>query len=558
MLNRYMPLKTGAPSGLSTRHKEQSGDDKTTRSSRTITTDFTRLVKSILQHQSRPASPPPLKLTGWPVYLLVLFAGLLTPLAFAPFNIWPLSILSPAVLAFALISRTAKEALWLGFWFGMGLYGSGASWVYISIHEFGFASVFLATLLTGIFIIVLSLVFSLPFYLFGRWFNHGLINVVLGFSACWILGEWLRSWVFTGFPWLYLGYAHLTTWLSGWAPVLGIFGLSWMCAITAAGITACGLYKRKAIPAALLIAAIWPLGGALSSIQWTTPFQAPVTIGLAQGNIPQELKWHPDFLEPTLTRYSLLSESLWEKDIIVWPEAAIPLLYHSAIPFLDQLSEQADATSTAFITGILYDDPIDKRYYNAIMGLGLGNGMYHKQRLVPFGEYVPLEKWLRGLIAFFNLPMSVISPGPGNQTGLAAGDIQLAPFICYEVVYPELVATNAAQSHVLITISNDAWFGDSIGPLQHLEMAQMRALETGRYLIRATNDGVSAIVNEKGEILKRSQRFVQQSLSGTIQPMTGATPYMQWGNLPVLAGGFILLLLCVFLSVKQQGRNQTN
>ncbi|MEJ2442129.1 MAG: apolipoprotein N-acyltransferase [Exilibacterium sp.] len=477
-------------------------------------------------------------LPGWRGHLLVLLAGMSLTLAFAPYSFWPLSVLSPALLALSLRTLNGRQAMWRCFWFGLGLYTTGVSWVYVSIYKFGYASMPLAVLLTGIFVAALALVFSLPFYLFGRWFNGGSISLLLGFPACWVLGEWFRSWFLTGFPWLYLGSAHLHTWLAGWAPVAGVYGITLACTLGAATLALSWSWLRRHNPGPALLAigcagTLWPLGLGLRQIDWTHTDGNPVKIGMAQGNIPQEMKWRPDFLQPTLSRYQNLSEPLWDNDWVIWPEAAVPMLYHGAVPFLEEMHNKAAATHTAFITGILYDDYYKQAYYNSIIGLGLGAGIYHKRRLVPFGEYVPLDQWLRGVIAFFDLPTSIITPGPADQRGLQIGTVQLAPFICYEVVYPDLVAESAARAQVLITISNDAWFGDSIGPLQHLEMAQMRALETGRFLIRATNNGISAIVDTHGRIIRKSEQFVQQSLEGEIQPMAGITPFMRFGSLPV-------------------------
>ncbi|TQV68310.1 apolipoprotein N-acyltransferase [Exilibacterium tricleocarpae] len=478
---------------------------------------------------------------GWRGHVLVLLAGLALPLSLAPFDIWPLSLACPALLAWTLQHLDGRQAMWRSFWFGLGMYGSGASWVIVSISGYGGAPLPLALLLTGIFILFLAAVFSLPFYLLGRWLRAGPANLVLGFSGCWILGEWLRSWLFTGFPWLYIGYAHIDTWLAGWAPVAGIFGVGLACTLSAALLAAAtGLPQRRALLCLALIAPLWLAGWGLQKPQWTQTIDRPLTVGMAQGNIPQELKWAPSFLQPTLQRYRDMSEPLWQHDWVVWPEAAVPLLFHDAGPYLEEMHEKASATDTALITGILFDDYFrqvnpEPAYYNSIIGLGQGSGIYHKRRLVPFGEYVPLDRYLRGLIAFFDLPTSIIDAGPDGQPGLRAGAYRLAPFICYEVVYPDLVAASAATSHALITISNDAWFGDSIGPIQHLQMAQMRALETGRYLIRATNNGVSAIVDRRGRILHRSEQFVQQTLSGEIAAVVGTTPFMRWGSAPVIA-----------------------
>ncbi len=198
---------------------------------------------------------------------------------------------------------------------------------------------------------------------------------------------------------------------------------------------------------------------------------------------------------------------------------------------------------TTLITGIPFRPEGQQRYHNSIMALGSGEGVYLKQRLVPFGEYVPLEEQLRGLISFFDLPMSAFSPGPADQPPLRAGAFRIAPFICYEVVYPDLVASGARNADLLITISNDSWFGNSIGPLQHLQMAQMRALENGRYMIRGTNNGISAIIDHRGRITARTGQFVEESLSGKVEVMLGETPFSSFGSRPIIVGSGVALLL---------------
>lgn len=499
-------------------------------------------------------------LPGWLNPLLAVLAGSLVPLSLAPFNLWPLGLLGVTGLALLLQGQSAARAWWLALLFGLGLYTLGTSWVYVSIHGYGNASAPLAVLLTGLFVAFMALVFSLPFYLYGRWFSQHAISLLLAFPALWLLGEWVRSWLLTGFPWLYLGYGHLDTWLAGWAPVVGVMGLSLALCLTA-GLAAYWLWHwrrdTRAGRISLLLLLLWPLGLALKPLDWTQPQGAPVSIGMVQPNIPQELKWRPDFVQPTLDRLQRLSKGLWDRDLIIWPEAAIPQVYHQMQPFMKKLETQASTSQTGVISGIIYDDLSAGQswvYHNTLVGLGKAQGLYHKQRLVPFGEYVPLEAWLRGLIDFFDLPTSVITAGPARQPGLQLGEVTIAPFICYEIVYPDQVARDARGSQLLLTVSNDAWFADSIGPLQHLQMAQMRALETGRELARSTNNGVSALIDHKGRIKARGEQFVEETLSGELQPRSGLTPFMRWGTWPMLFLAVGLLVLAFGRGARNGGR----
>jgi apolipoprotein N-acyltransferase len=495
---------------------------------------------------SNNASPPThgllvTRLKPWQANGLATLSGAVIPFALAPFDFWPLAVLGPALLVWLLQGLNGKQALWRSWWSGAGLFGVGASWVWVSIHDFGYAPFWLATLLTALFVAGLALLFSLPFYAYGRWFNHHRWSIPLAFPVIWVLGEWLRSWLLTGFPWLYIGYSQLDTVLAGWAPVVGVFGLSLILSLSAGAVVYSLLQRRPLWLVAPLL--LWITGTALQAQHWTQPTGQPVSVGIVQANIPQEKKWQPDFLLPTLERYSELTEPLWQQDWVIWPEAAIPMTYHRALPFLEDMHRRAAETNTGLITGILYDDRQTARVHNSINGLGTATGLYHKRRLVPFGEYVPLEDILRGTIQFFNLPTSIIYPGPDQQRGLQIGANRLAPALCYEVVYPDLVARSAHNTEVLLTISNDAWFGHSLGPIQHMQMARMRALETGRYMIRGTNNGISAIINPQGKVEVETEQFVKTTLTGDVQPYRGTTPFMHWQSTPVVALCGLLLIL---------------
>lgn len=480
-----------------------------------------------------------------------LFAGAVTPLALAPFDLWPIGILCVVIFIITLHGENTKQALLSAACFGTGLFGTGASWVYVSIHDYGYAPVPLAALLTLLFVTGLGLVFALPFYAYRRWFTHSLYSLTLVFPAFWVLGEWLRSWLLTGFPWLYLGYGYLDSSLAGWFPVVGVFGVSFIAVLTAASLAAWILY-RDWIPFACSVM-LFVAGHTLGKTHWTQlDYDRPITVGIVQPDFALEDKWNPakrDLIRSTLQG---MSESLWRHQVILWPEAALSELYHDARDFLEPLTRRGKHTGTTLITGIPYlDSAASTRhgrsvYYNSITALGNGEGLYHKVRLVPFGEYVPLETWLRGVIRFFDLPMSNFSRGEEEQEALRVGAFRVAAFICYEVVYPDLVARNARRTDWLVTISNDSWFGASLGPRQHLQMARARALETGRFMLRGTNNGVSAIIDPAGRLQNASRQFTPEIIEGTIFPASGSTPYMRFGNrlILMLLGCLLLILYC--------------
>jgi apolipoprotein N-acyltransferase len=478
--------------------------------------------------------------------LLALFAGSLVTLSLAPYDIWPAAILSCCLYMGLLRNCSTRLAAWRGWLFGLGMFGTGASWVYVSIHEHGNAGVILAGTLTALFCGGLALLHALFAWIYTRLLRDLMAGMLVGFPALWVLFEWLRSWLLTGFPWLYIGYATLDTWAEGWIPVIGVFGASLLCAFSASCLYLA--YMRRHTQAFLvygtMIASLWLIGWQLQAAKWVAPASAtPLTVGIVQANIPQELKWQPQYYEPTLALYESMTEPLLGRDIVLWPESAIPNYYQRAQNFLAPLAQRSFEAGTALVTGIPWRAEGSEAYHNSIVALGEGSGAYHKQRLVPFGEYVPLENWLRGTIEFFNLPMSGFSPGDDKQAPLLAHDFRLSPFICYEIVYPELVRQYAREADLMITISNDSWFGTSIGPLQHLQMARMRALENGRYLVRATNNGISAIIDEHGKLVAQSPQFQRLNLTGEAQVMLGATPFSRIGSTPIVILCFVLLAL---------------
>ncbi|MGI9293399.1 MAG: apolipoprotein N-acyltransferase [Pseudomonadales bacterium] len=468
---------------------------------------------------------------AWLQSLLAICAGTLITLSLAPFDVGAAGVAALVVLLFLLANRNPRTAFARGWFFGVGLFGSGASWVYVSIYLYGNAPAPLAVLLTLLFCLGLALLSALTCYIYRRLLsNDGYMSLAV-FPALWVLGEWLRTWLLSGFPWLFIGYAQIDGPLHGWAPLLGVFGISYFMALSAVCIF---LLLRRNRNYWLLIPGLvpWLLGPLLNTISWVQPLNKEVTVGLVQANIAQQEKWQPAKIPGHIQLHERLTEKLWGKQVIVWPEAAIPMLYANAKPIIDRLDKRAQQRNSAFFTGIPYrNDGADAGYHNSIVALGTGSGIYFKRRLVPFGEYVPLENVLRGLIDFFDLPTSHFTPGPSEQSHLQANGLRVAPFICYEVVYPALLQTgNKPLPDFLLTISNDTWFGASIGPLQHLQMARMRALELGRAMIRGTNNGVSALIDADGSISAQTTQFEQEVLTGTIQLYSGKTPYARFGN----------------------------
>lgn len=487
---------------------------------------------------------------GWPGHLIALGAGALTPLALAPFAIWPLALLSIALFYLGLRELTPRQAALRGWCYGVALYLAGSGWIYVSIHDYGAASPLLAGGLTLAFCAAVALFFALPAWLWARYLRRPRPGVAeaLAFAALWLAQEAFRGWFLTGFPWLYAGYSQLDGPLRGLAPLGGVWLLSFVLALTAALL--CNLLQLRRQHLALasglsLLLGPWLLAQALNEHAWTHAKGEPLRVAAIQGNVEQNLKWDPDVLEAQLALYRDMTLASPPAELIVWPETAVPVLKEYAEGYLAVMARIASDRQAALITGVplrQVNAAGERRFYNAITVLGEGQGTYLKQKLVPFGEYVPLQDLLRGLIAFFDLPMSDFARGPAQQPLLQAKGLRLASYICYEAVYPEFAAELARDSDLLLTISNDTWFGRSIGPVQHLQMAQMRALEAGRWMIRATNNGISVLIDPQGRIQSRIPPFEAAILYGEVQAMQGHTPYLRFGSLPLAIVAALIVL----------------
>jgi apolipoprotein N-acyltransferase len=379
---------------------------------------------------------------------LALLAGLIFPLGLSPLDFWPAIPVSAGAL-YAILNRDGLLTSWrIGLAYGIGFFGAGVSWVYVSVHVYGATPVWLAVLLTAIFCGGLALIFSLQSHLYSRFAGNQSGWRIVQFSSLWVLMEWLRTFLLTGFPWAFAGYGVLDSPLSGWIPVLGIYGCSWL--LVGLGCLGAEILSGRHTPAFLLRA------GAITTLAfvaafgwqrtvWTQPTGEPLSVSAVQPNIPLAEKWDPRKRPQILADFDALSEQLYaESDLIVWPESALPGYRDQLQSTLQRVDESAKSLGKAVITGIPTRDHMGR--YNSVAVLGAGQGTYHKQKLVPFGEYVPLETWLRGAIAFFDLPMSQFSAGPSDQQPLLVGDaITVAPFICYEVVYPDFVLAQSRQ-----------------------------------------------------------------------------------------------------------------
>lgn len=468
--------------------------------------------------------------------LPALFAGAALPLAFAPFGWWWLGLLCPAVL-FAIGAgapdRIARRAAYL---FGLGFYGVGVSWVYISMDRYGHSGPVLALLLTLCLVAFLAL-FPLACVWLARRLRAGtgFVALAVAFPVAWVLLEWVRIWLFTGFPWLLLGYSQIDGPLRSVAPVFGVLGLSLVLSVLAGVLAWLALVpKPRQLLAGLGVAVLVLVGTRLLDHDWTEVAGEPLSVVLIQGNVAQDQKWSPEYLQITLDRYRDLTRAHWGADLIVWPEAAVPNWYHRlAHDYLEPLAEEGRAHGTELVLGVPFLDLDTGDAFNSIISLGADAGIYHKRHLVPFGEYVPLRDVIGRALDILGAPMSDFQAGTAG-TPLHAAGYEMGASICYEVVFGQEVADALPAAQMLINISNDAWFGDSLAPHQHLQMARMRSLETGRDMLRATNTGITAVIDHKGRITARAPQFEVFSLQAQAVPRNGATPYVRWLDYPVL------------------------
>ncbi|MBT7529895.1 MAG: apolipoprotein N-acyltransferase, partial [Gammaproteobacteria bacterium] len=445
--------------------------------------------------------------------VIALFGGALFSLSLSPLGFWPLAFASPVALYAVTQEGSVRRTILRFYLYNVGLFGVGVSWIFVSINEYGNASVLLSGVLVLLFVLAYSLICVPQAVLYSRYFRGRGMFGAASFSGLWVLQEWFRSWFLTGFPWLFVGYGVMGTPLENIAPIAGVFGVSLVAVFAGTSLYVALVHRSWR----LLIPGLAVFLVSLSASQFSfTRHERMVSVSLIQGNIDQHVKWQPQNRRLIFDLYKNASETEWGRDLVVWPEAAITLFREQAVDALADLDRRAVMSGSALVLGIP-DRHETGGFQNTVIVLGEGDGQYVKRRLVPFGEYVPLEDYLRGLIGLFNLPMSHNVTGPAKQPPLIAAGNRLSLSICYEVVYPDLVRSSVESPDLLMTVSNDTWFGSSAGPWQHFQMARMRALENGRAMIRATNNGVTALVDYRGVVQARLPQFQAGVLRGEVE-----------------------------------------
>ena len=474
---------------------------------------------------------------------LSLLLGALLALAFAPFFLWPLAILIPAILFWLNRNESSLRRLFTSGWlFGVGYFGCGVYWIYNSLHDFGMAPPLVAGGITALMVVYLALA---PGLILLCW---RLAQAYLGKAAIWVLPllwfglEWRKGWFGTGMPWLSLGYSQTPSPLAGFAPLIGVYGIGALCILMS--VTLVVLLDKRRYPLVALLLAV-PLGGyALQQVDWTEAMATPLKVTMVQGNIPQQLKWRRDQRNNIFNTYWRETSQHWDSDLIIWPETALPghslQISDSLLPALQAAAREHD---TVILSGLVYGDSEGERFHNSVMQFGKQRGLYHKRHLVMFGEYYPMRwllDFLRGLIS---IPYSDLAEGPQQQELMRVGDYRLGVSICFEDVFSRDILLALPQANLLVNVSNDAWFGNSTAPHQHMQIAQMRSLESERVMMRATNTGITAFIDHKGRVMSVSDQFTTQSITEVVQGRSGATPFYYFAKIQWLIALLPLALL---------------
>lgn len=500
---------------------------------------------------------------------LFFLAGLSLVFAYAPFSQWYLSLFVPAIVFYHLAKEVPKKSAKLMLLFAFGWFASGISWVHVSIDQFGGLPLVVSLALMLILCLYLALFPALAAYLTAYFSTKKQLDLWL-LTPFWLISEYLRSVVLTGFPWLSLGYSQIDSPLANFAPVIGEVGITALIilinvCLAKIAITLKQVGQKKLTFPILFLFIITVFSYGLGQINWVQATGETTKVALVQGNIAQSMKWAPEQEWPTMLKYLDLTRVNYDADIIIWPESAIPAVEPAVQDYLSTVNRSALLNNSVIITGILNYNFESKEYFNSLIVIGNKqdkdeqgyyynhSNRYSKHHLLPIGEFVPFQELLRPIAPLFNLPMSSFSRGNYVQHNLIAKNLHILPLLCFEIVFPHQLADNLTkQTDLLLTVSNDAWFGDSHGPHQHMEIARMRALEFGRPLLRSTNNGITAVVDHHGSFIARIPQFEEGVLKTKITLVTGETPYSQWPRLILLTMIIIPLIIVTLLQAQQR------
>jgi apolipoprotein N-acyltransferase len=487
-------------------------------------------------------------------------AGMLLTMSFAPLAWWPLAFLMPAALMWMWQGATPRRAAVLGFWFNAGTFTLGTYWMYISIHLVANAPIPLALLLMAGVVSIMGAYHALLGWAVAKYLpERGPWRWLAGIPAMWLLVEWLRSWFLTGFGWFALGYSQTDTWLASLAPVVGQYGLGVLVLLVAGALMmlTCGS-KRERIAAGALIAVIAGAGLGFRGVEWTQPYGRPITVAVVQGAIPQDEKWIADNLQSTLDRYAQLTRQAHGAELIVWPESAIPDLANNHVSYYRDVYAAASARGSSLIMGTLrveQNEAGEEEAYNSILAMDRstpGITWHNKHHLVPFVEFFPVPNFVRQWLRLMVLPYSDFNHGAAEQAPLEAAGQRIAATVCYEDAYGSTQLPALRTATLLVNVTNDGWFRRSTARYQHLQISRMRTMETGRPMVRAANDGVSAVIGHRGEIVASAPEYEANVMRAELQPRIGLTPYARTGNWPVVCIALVFGLASAYLRRRQK------
>jgi apolipoprotein N-acyltransferase len=521
--------------------------------------------RSILRRRKPAVAPDPALRGTRPSALGALVAALaggLSLFSFAPFGWWPIQFVVLAYFFYQVgMGSSPRRATLLGWAFGFGWSVAGMHWLYIAITRYGGLPAILGAIaiaLLGLYMgLFAAFAAGVATWLRKRWALSVRVFLLVLLPVLWGVSEWMRGWVFTGFPWAASGYAHVDAPLAGYAPLIGVYGIGVLVAVCASCLTM--LTQRHKLPALGLFAAVLLAGWGLKQIVWTQPSGQPITVRLLQGDIPQQEKFDEAHLVDILVRYRDMMTAA-PADLIATPETAIPVLPRWLPPgYLDIFKSFAARTGSTYLMGIPLGDG-GNDYANSVAGIGPQGQAYRydKQHLVPFGEFVPPGfRWFTNMM---QIPLGDTTRGAAVQAPFPVKDQMVLPNVCYEDVFGEEIAKNlreaARPATLLLNVSNLAWYGESVAIPQHLQISRMRTIETGRPMLRATNNGATAIIDGRGNVQQQIPFYRQDVLAGRVQGMTGSTPYIRFGNLGFLGLG-ALALIAAWLSGRQR-RQRSN
>lgn len=494
----------------------------------------------------------PLIITSGLRSTLIAFAlGAASVAAFAPLGWFPLAILALAWLAREWCRTSSRGAFYSGYAFGFGFFVAGVSWIYVSLHDIGGMPAVVAGFATFLFCAFLALFPAVAGWMQARIPAPIAVRAALLIPAAWTLMEWIRSWILTGFPWISFGYAAVGWPLQGYAPIGGVFLISFLM-LSLAGMAWLAMYARRRLAWGTAFVLVFVAGAILRQVEWSTAQGQPVTVALLQGNIEQSLKFDPRRYVRTLETYATLANETRAR-LIVFPETAVPRFLDTVDPrYIEILDGIARRNGGDILLGIPTRKPPEE-YYNSLMTLGVSpRQYYHKVHLVPFGEFVP--PGLGWTLKMVNIPMSDFSRGAQEQAVLDAAGQKIGINICYEDAFGDAIARQLPAATLLVNVSNVAWFGDSLAPAQHLQMAQLRAAETGRMYLTATNTGITAAIDRDGRVLASLPQFAEGRLETTAQGYVGTTPYARWRDWPVVLASLGALVAAAVIARRKLSR----